>query len=168
MSRQTVFYTPDTLTVSAGEKITGRLSCAPNARNNRDLDITIAYKTESGEETEVQYKMCVPLSYSLLVSSQPLVAAPLSDARAPTTFPFALPPSSVRGSCCMRVWAYADRLPGRDEPRTPSFDARASFTTPLACSPRLCYRFCLPHSRQNPASVCTQSNARVDRACAWL
>ena len=32
----------------------------------------------------------------------------------------------------MRVWAYADRLPGRDEPRTPSFDARASFTTPLA------------------------------------
>ena len=48
--RQTVFYTPDTLTVSAGQKITGQLSCAPNARNNRDLDITIAYKVEGGEE----------------------------------------------------------------------------------------------------------------------
>ncbi|KAI1794066.1 S-adenosyl-L-methionine-dependent methyltransferase [Ganoderma leucocontextum] len=55
--KQTVFYTPNTLTVSAGEKITGRLSCAPNARNNRDLDITIAYKAEGKDETEVQYKM---------------------------------------------------------------------------------------------------------------
>ena len=58
-----MFYTPDTLTVSAGQKITGQLSCAPNARNNRDLDITIAYKVEGGEETEVHYKMCVALSF---------------------------------------------------------------------------------------------------------
>ncbi|RPD74205.1 S-adenosyl-L-methionine-dependent methyltransferase [Lentinus tigrinus ALCF2SS1-7] len=55
--KQTVFYTPDTLTVSAGDKINGRLSCAPNARNNRDLDITIAYQVADGPETEVQYKM---------------------------------------------------------------------------------------------------------------
>ncbi|RPD59953.1 S-adenosyl-L-methionine-dependent methyltransferase [Lentinus tigrinus ALCF2SS1-6] len=55
--KQTVFYTPDTLTVSAGDKISGRLSCAPNARNNRDLDITIAYQVADGPETEVQYKM---------------------------------------------------------------------------------------------------------------
>ncbi|KAI0930454.1 type I protein arginine N-methyltransferase Rmt1, variant 5 [Taiwanofungus camphoratus] len=55
--KQTVFYTPDTLTVSEGYKITGRLSCAPNARNNRDLDIAIAYQVGSEPETEVQYKM---------------------------------------------------------------------------------------------------------------
>ena len=58
-----MFYTPDTLTVSEGEKITGRLSCAPNARNNRDLDITIAYRVSDGPEAEIQYKMCVFLSF---------------------------------------------------------------------------------------------------------
>ena len=58
-----MFYTPDTLTVSAGQKITGQLSCAPNARNNRDLDIGITYQVEDGEATEVQYKMCVVLSF---------------------------------------------------------------------------------------------------------
>lgn len=58
--RQTVFYTPDTLTVSQGDKIEGRLSCAPNVRNNRDLDIKIAYRVGGdGTETEVHYKMCV-------------------------------------------------------------------------------------------------------------
>ncbi|GBE81018.1 Protein arginine N-methyltransferase 1 [Sparassis crispa] len=55
--KQTVFYTPDTLTVSEGQKITGRLSCAPNVRNNRDLDITISYKTNNEPVTEIQYKM---------------------------------------------------------------------------------------------------------------
>ncbi|CAL1706877.1 unnamed protein product [Somion occarium] len=56
--KQTVFYTPDTLTVSEGEQITGRLSCAPNARNPRDLDITIAYRTpHDTQETEIHYKM---------------------------------------------------------------------------------------------------------------
>ena len=59
--RQTVFYTPDTLTVSEGQTISGRLSCAPNARNPRDLDIKIAYQVEDGPETEIQYKMCVVL-----------------------------------------------------------------------------------------------------------
>lgn len=61
--RQTVFYTPETLTVSSGDKINGQLSCAPNARNNRDLDITIAYRVQDGPEAEVQYKMCVALSF---------------------------------------------------------------------------------------------------------
>lgn len=57
--RQTVFYTPDTLTVSAGENITGELTCAPNARNPRDLDIAIEYKTPSDQElATVQFKMC--------------------------------------------------------------------------------------------------------------
>ncbi|KAI0266986.1 S-adenosyl-L-methionine-dependent methyltransferase [Gloeopeniophorella convolvens] len=59
--KQTVFYTPDTLTISEGENITGELSCAPNARNNRDLDITISYSTRDSsqkrEEYRVEYKM---------------------------------------------------------------------------------------------------------------
>ena len=54
-----MFYTPNTLTVSAGQEITGSLSCAPNARNNRDLDITIAFQTEGEDPSEVHYKMCV-------------------------------------------------------------------------------------------------------------
>ena len=61
-----MFYTPDTLTVSAGDKITGRLSCAPNARNNRDLDITIAYAVQDGPEAEIEYKMCVACSSTIV------------------------------------------------------------------------------------------------------
>lgn len=59
--RQTVFYTPDTLTVSAGDQITGEISCAPNARNNRDLDIVLSYKVSSDPNaaSTIQYKMCV-------------------------------------------------------------------------------------------------------------
>ncbi|KAF8894363.1 protein arginine N-methyltransferase [Gymnopilus junonius] len=59
--KQTVFYTPSTVTVNSGDKITGRLTCAPNARNNRDLDISIAYKVEGKDESEnvMHYKMCV-------------------------------------------------------------------------------------------------------------
>jgi hypothetical protein len=53
-----VFYTPETLTISEGEKIVGELSCAPNARNNRDLDITISYATLNSPLTRVEYKMC--------------------------------------------------------------------------------------------------------------
>ena len=61
--RQTVFYTPSTLTVNAGSKVIGQLSCSPNARNNRDLDIGITYRTEGDvHENRVQYKMFV-LSY---------------------------------------------------------------------------------------------------------
>ncbi|KAH6914455.1 putative arginine methyltransferase [Coprinopsis sp. MPI-PUGE-AT-0042] len=56
--KQTVFYTPDTLTASEGDKIVGRLTCAPNKRNPRDLDIGITYKREDEEEARtVQYKM---------------------------------------------------------------------------------------------------------------
>lgn len=42
--------------------VLGQLTCAPNARNPRDLDITIAYQTEVEPKVEVHYKMCVPLS----------------------------------------------------------------------------------------------------------
>ena len=44
--------------VSEGEKITGTLKCSPNARNNRDLDITINYILPDGsDETSMDYKM---------------------------------------------------------------------------------------------------------------
>ncbi|OJT06320.1 Protein arginine N-methyltransferase 1 [Trametes pubescens] len=55
--KQTVFYTPDTITVSEGQKITGRLSCAPNGRNPRDLDIAITYEAEGEPAKEIQYKI---------------------------------------------------------------------------------------------------------------
>ncbi|TFK25241.1 putative arginine methyltransferase [Coprinopsis marcescibilis] len=57
--KQTVFYTPDSLTVSEGDNIVGNVICAPNKRNPRDLDIGISYKLEGqeGEGTSVQYKM---------------------------------------------------------------------------------------------------------------
>lgn len=58
--RQTVFYTPSTITVSEGQKVTGHVSCSPNAKNNRDLDIAISYQTgNDAKDTHIQYKMCV-------------------------------------------------------------------------------------------------------------
>ncbi|KAI0733179.1 S-adenosyl-L-methionine-dependent methyltransferase [Fomitopsis betulina] len=55
--KQTVFYTPDTITVFKDKPVLGQLTCAPNARNPRDLDITIAYQTEVEPKVEVHYKM---------------------------------------------------------------------------------------------------------------
>ena len=59
--KQTVFYTPGNLTVSQGDVIEGTLSCMPNARNNRDLDISITYKLEGANPAEgsMDYKMYV-------------------------------------------------------------------------------------------------------------
>lgn len=57
--KQTVFYTPTTMTLSQKQSISGRLSCKPNERNNRDLDIIIWYEVEGDAdgEKEMQYKM---------------------------------------------------------------------------------------------------------------
>ncbi|ORX39988.1 S-adenosyl-L-methionine-dependent methyltransferase [Kockovaella imperatae] len=57
--KQTVFYTPTTLTVSENDLIRGTLSCAPNARNNRDLDIEIEYEVDGDQESKgkMVYKM---------------------------------------------------------------------------------------------------------------
>ncbi|BEI91319.1 uncharacterized protein CcaverHIS019_0401390 [Cutaneotrichosporon cavernicola] len=57
--KQTVFYTPETMTVSEGDVIKGELTCAPNARNNRDLDIVIDYEVEGAEAVKgsMTYKM---------------------------------------------------------------------------------------------------------------
>lgn len=58
--KQTVFYTPDALTLKKGESIEGSLSCAPNKSNPRDLDIIIDYSF-TGEYSSVEatcdYKM---------------------------------------------------------------------------------------------------------------
>ncbi|KAJ2348260.1 Nuclear SAM-dependent mono-and asymmetric methyltransferase [Coemansia erecta] len=59
--KQTVFYTPNTMTVCKGDTIRGTIGCAPNAENPRDLDITIDYqlagKEESSEDRMV-FRMC--------------------------------------------------------------------------------------------------------------
>eukprot|EP00297_Palpitomonas_bilix_P026173 CAMPEP_0113889298 /NCGR_PEP_ID=MMETSP0780_2-20120614/13405_1 /TAXON_ID=652834 /ORGANISM="Palpitomonas bilix" /LENGTH=366 /DNA_ID=CAMNT_0000878353 /DNA_START=11 /DNA_END=1111 /DNA_ORIENTATION=+ /assembly_acc=CAM_ASM_000599 len=44
--RQTVFYLEDTLTVKKGEAISGKINCAPNKKNPRDMDIAISYDFE--------------------------------------------------------------------------------------------------------------------------
>jgi len=61
--KQTVFYLTDVLTVEAGESVSGQLTCRPNDRNRRDLDISVAYKLETedmGRQAEgvCDYKMC--------------------------------------------------------------------------------------------------------------
>lgn len=42
--RQAVIYLHDVLNVCKGEVITGTLSCKPNAKNPRDIDIELSYK----------------------------------------------------------------------------------------------------------------------------
>jgi hypothetical protein len=51
----------DTITISAGESINGVISCSPNARNPRDLDIAIEYEVKGAHPSkgEVKYKMYV-------------------------------------------------------------------------------------------------------------
>lgn len=61
--KQTVFYLQDVLTVEAGESVSGQLTCKPNERNRRDLDIGLAYKLETEDmgrtaEGMCEYKMC--------------------------------------------------------------------------------------------------------------
>ncbi|KAI9500480.1 S-adenosyl-L-methionine-dependent methyltransferase [Coemansia spiralis] len=59
--KQAVFYTQNTLTVCKGDTIKGRIGCAPNAENPRDLDITIDYSMEGKVDSSaerIQYKMC--------------------------------------------------------------------------------------------------------------
>ncbi|GAN06098.1 protein arginine N-methyltransferase [Mucor ambiguus] len=58
--KQTVFYTPDALTLKKGESVEGELTCSPNKSNPRDLDIIIDYKFAGahGDVHEVcDYKM---------------------------------------------------------------------------------------------------------------
>lgn len=55
--------------MSEGQNVKGFVTCAPNSRNNRDLDIAFEYEVEPeagaaiGEKQKavVQYKMCVTI-----------------------------------------------------------------------------------------------------------
>jgi protein arginine N-methyltransferase 1 len=47
--KQTVFYLTDTLTVSANEKVSGQITCKPNERNRRDLDIDVEWALEADD-----------------------------------------------------------------------------------------------------------------------
>lgn len=42
--KQTILYLEDTLTICAGETINGEITCNPNKRNRRDLDIGLSLK----------------------------------------------------------------------------------------------------------------------------
>lgn len=59
--KSTVFYFNGEIPINTGEKIIGHLSCAPNKRNHRDLDITIDY-TFNGSlcqmSEKLDYQMC--------------------------------------------------------------------------------------------------------------
>ncbi|OCB90344.1 S-adenosyl-L-methionine-dependent methyltransferase [Sanghuangporus baumii] len=55
--KQTVFYTPSTITISEGDTLSGKLSCKPNVRNNRDLDIDISWTTPDSTTENVHYQI---------------------------------------------------------------------------------------------------------------
>lgn len=61
--KQTVFYLKDVLTVQQGETVGCSLTCSPNDKNRRDLDIKVEYKLETTDTTRTgegvcTYKMC--------------------------------------------------------------------------------------------------------------
>ncbi|GAA5917764.1 hypothetical protein JCM8208_004848 [Rhodotorula glutinis] len=57
--KQTVFYLGDMITLQQGESIEGTMSVAPNARNPRDLDIVVDFKSEGEHPTSErrEYRM---------------------------------------------------------------------------------------------------------------
>ena len=60
--KQTVFYLTNVATVEEGEHMVGELTCRPNDKNRRDLDIRIQYHLESEDQKRRitgtgQYKM---------------------------------------------------------------------------------------------------------------
>jgi protein arginine N-methyltransferase 1 len=59
--KQTIFYLEEPLTICTGETISGEISCKPNKRNRRDLDIAVALKfkgrySKMGGET-IHYRL---------------------------------------------------------------------------------------------------------------
>jgi len=59
--KQTIFYMEEALTICAGECVTGEISCKPNKRNRRDLDITVELKFKGRfselEGNKIQYRL---------------------------------------------------------------------------------------------------------------
>ncbi|CAI5481353.1 unnamed protein product [Closterium sp. Yama58-4] len=55
--KQTVLYLEDTLTMCEGEAVTGTMQVKPNAKNPRDLDITVTYKFDGrrGKASRTQH-----------------------------------------------------------------------------------------------------------------
>lgn len=49
--KQTVFYLNDVISMKKGEEIRGEFTCKPNAKNPRDLDLTISYKFKGQYDT---------------------------------------------------------------------------------------------------------------------
>lgn len=49
--KQTVFYTQDVFPITQGETLSGRLTCEPNAKNPRDLDIEIQYSLKGSHSS---------------------------------------------------------------------------------------------------------------------
>lgn len=59
--KQTVLYIDDVLTVQEGETISGHITCKPNAKNPRDLDIGLTYEFEGkhmASKANFNYHMC--------------------------------------------------------------------------------------------------------------
>lgn len=54
--KQTVFYMNDVLPLYKGESVEGQISCSPNQKNPRDMDIKITYTHKSGSAPPVTYK----------------------------------------------------------------------------------------------------------------
>lgn len=52
--KQTVFYLEEPLLVAVGDEIKGTLSCKPNIKNPRDLDIVITYRLASDDAPEIR------------------------------------------------------------------------------------------------------------------
>jgi type I protein arginine methyltransferase len=50
--KQTIFYLPDTVAICEGEKIIGELTCKPNQKNRRDLDIAVDISID-GKHTKI-------------------------------------------------------------------------------------------------------------------
>lgn len=55
--KQTVFYLDAPVTFKKGEKLGVSLSCKPNAKNPRDLDITIVYRPPNGNSWSQDYRL---------------------------------------------------------------------------------------------------------------
>jgi protein arginine N-methyltransferase 1 len=58
--KQTVLYLPDVLTVNPGDSIDCHMTCAPNDKNPRDLDIALQYALSNAEgqwKAEHHYKL---------------------------------------------------------------------------------------------------------------
>lgn len=62
--KQTVFYLPEDYQVAVGDVLQGTLTCTPNAKNHRDLDIAITCERLTADGTalsplqSLQYHMC--------------------------------------------------------------------------------------------------------------